>query len=593
MQYKRLTKIVMPLLLASAVATSLWFASPQTVEALNVNFSLPSSGTLGQTYSFSVTIDIEAQDVLPLQGAKLEILNASDTVVASCNDLPTADGTKGYTTTDTGNGAISVVATTSGTWAYSYSDNRVAYWDGTPYYFGYGYGYGSAGATITYAVTWTTPLNLGAGNYSIMVTITGNSGTSTTFSKESSTFSLVQQSTGGGGGGGGGGGPSGPGITSLAPYINADGVFNLDAIAKSEDGNVELVFTRGIQAKNRDGGALKSVSIKKMAEPPAAPADTSIIGLVYEFGPAGATFSPPITLTFHYDASGLPQGMDENKLVLATWDETSGKWVELQCSVDTTNHTISVSIEHLSIYTIIAHTRPASLKLSGLTVSPNEVEPGQSVSINVKISNSGDLSGTHDVNLKVNGVSEETKRITVAGGETQTVYFSLVRNGPGKYSVDINGLTGEFSVISVVPPTTTFSIGKLIISPAEAELGDIITISATISNTGEYDGIYHARLKINGVVMVTKEVSVNAGDSEVVSFDTSQDKEGVYTVEIGEASGTFTVKASQSVSPRVINWWLIGGCIVIVIAVATFVVLGIRRSSGSSNVPPTPPRIDG
>jgi hypothetical protein len=69
------------------------------------------------------------------------------------------------------------------------------------------------------------------------------------------------------------------------------------------------------------------------------------------------------------------------------------------------------------------------------------------------------------------------------------------------------------------------------------------------------------------------------GDSEIVSFDTSQDKEGVYTVEIGEASGTFTVKASQSVSPRVINWWLIGGFIFIVTAIAMFVVLSVKRSA--------------
>jgi hypothetical protein len=575
---KRIPKIVIPLLLALTVGASLWFASPQTVEALNVNFSLPSSGTLGQTYSFSVTIGIEAQDILPLQGAKLEIFNASDTVIAICDNLPTING--GIKDYSTSNGAIHIVATTSGTWAYSYSDNRVVYWEGIPYNFGYGYGYGSAGATLTYAATWTTPLNLGAGNYSVLVTITGNSSTSTTFSKESNTFSLVQQSTGGGGGGGGGGGaPSGPGITSLAPYISADGVFNLAAVAKSEDGNVDLVFAKGVQAKNKDGGALKSVSIKKMAEPPTAPTDSTIIGLIYEFGPTGATFSPAINLTFHYDVSSLPQGVDEKKLVLATWDETARKWVELQCSVDTANHTISVTIEHLSVYTIIAHTRPAALKISGLTVSPNKVDAGQSVSISVKVSNSGDLTGTYDVNLKVNGVSEKINQITVAGSESQTAYFSVVRNDPGKYTVDINGLTGEFFIISVIPPNATFSIGQLTITPVEAKLGEIIAISAVISNTSEYDGIYSAKLKINNIVLVTKEISVSAGDSEIVSFDTSQSEVGVYTVEIGDASGTFTIKASQNVAPRVINWWLIGGIIGIVVAVATFVWLSVKRSA--------------
>jgi hypothetical protein len=574
MTRERVSKIGVPLLLALAVAVSLWFASPQTVEALNVDFSFPQSQVLlGQTYSFSMTVGIQSPDVLPVQAADLDILNASNAVVLTCRDLPMDNGTRNYSASETGNGPVTVVATTSGGWQYGY-ENRMAYWEGTGHSLGYGYGYGGPYASITYAIAWTTPAGLAPGSYSVKITVKCNNG-NTTFSKtSSSTFTLVQQT---GVGGGGGGAPSSPGVTSIAIYTNSEGVFNLAAVAKSEDGNVELAFAKGVQAKTEDGGALRSVSITKMTDPPAPPADSSVVGLVYEIGPTGATFRPAVTLTFHFDASGFPKGIDEKKLVLATWDTTAQKWVELQGTVDATNHTISVSVEHLSVYAIIAHTRSPSLAVSELTISPQQADLGQSISISVKVSNSGDLTGTHTLTLRVNGVSEMTKEVSVIGGDSQSALFTVARDAPGTYRVDVNGLTGEFTIAALVTPTATFSVSQFSISPAEVGIGEIVTISIVVTDTSEYAGIYTATLKIDGAVTATEAVSLSAGESRTITFSTSRTASGVYHVEIGNVSGTFEVSASQPAPARVVNWWVISGIVVVIVAVATFIWLWLKR----------------
>lgn len=557
------------------MAASLWFASPQTAKALDIRFSsLPSSGTLGQTYTFSVTIDIQSGDVLPLLNAKLEIVNDSSGVIATCDNMPTNNGTRNYNAAETGNGTIAVTTSTNGAWTYGYG-NRSINWGGTGYAVGYGYGYGWPDASITYSIVWFTPNGLAAGNYAIKITINGNS----TFSKTSNTFALSRQTSGSGGSGGSSGGPSSPGITGLAAYTNSEGMFNLAAVAKSADGIAELAFAKGIQAKTRDRDPLKSVSIMKMADPPPAPADTTLIGPVYEFGPVGATFVPAATLMIHYDISSLSVGVDEKKLVIATWDATATKWVELPSSVDTMNRTISVSIEHLSVYTIFVHTRPAVLQISELTISPKQVDPGQLVNISVKVSNTGDLTGTYEINLKINGVSEAKKAITVPGGESQIVYFSTVGDDPGKYSIDANGVKGEFVVEPAVPSKATFSVSQLDVSPAEVDIGDTITISIIVTNISEHDGIYDAILKIDNLIAATKEISISAGASRTVSFATSEGVPGTYVVEIGDVFGSFKVNEVHSMPLRLTIWWLIGGIVAVLAAATMFVWLTIRRKA--------------
>ncbi len=57
MRDKSLPKIAIAIVLVMSIAISMWFATP--TKALDMTFpSLPTSGTLGSTYSFQVTVDI-------------------------------------------------------------------------------------------------------------------------------------------------------------------------------------------------------------------------------------------------------------------------------------------------------------------------------------------------------------------------------------------------------------------------------------------------------------------------------------------------------------------------------------------------------
>jgi len=230
-----------------------------------------------------------------------------------------------------------------------------------------------------------------------------------------------------------------------------------------------------------------------MDEPPPPPEDAHIIGLTYDLGPDGATFDPPIALTFTYDRDALPEGVAEEDLVLAYYDEESGEWVELVGVVDTENNTITASVPHFTTFAVIGRTppeeeevptvvppveeeeeeeepevvilpEPAAFSVSYLSVRPRlEVQPGETVTITVFVANTGGESGSYTAVLKINGVKEAEQTITVAAGESQDVSFSVAREEADSYAVTVDGLSGSFTVVA--PPEEQEEEEELPIEP--------------------------------------------------------------------------------------------------------------------------------
>jgi hypothetical protein len=216
-----------------------------------------------------------------------------------------------------------------------------------------------------------------------------------------------------------------------------------------------LTIPAGTKALDKNGNPLTTFTININTSPPAPPTGTNIIGLAYNFGPDGATFAPPITLTWSYDPNTLPSGVAEQDLVIAYYDVAAGTWVELPGTVNTTNDTITTPVSHFTVFAIIGKAKPAAfslISLSSLVISPTTVAPGEKVNISVSVANTGNLSGNFTVVLNINGVKEVEQSVTVAAGSSQTVSFSVAREKAGSYNVTIGGLNGSFTVAPAPAP---------------------------------------------------------------------------------------------------------------------------------------------
>ncbi len=111
---------------------------------------------------------------------------------------------------------------------------------------------------------------------------------------------------------------------------------------------------------------------------------------------------------------------------------------------------------------------PAAFTVSNLGISPATVGVGQSVTITADVTNTGDLEGTHTVTLKIDDVVVENKDVTVAGGATGNVSFTVSKNTTGTYQVAVDGQTGPFTVFSLTsePPILWIAVAVVVVVAA-------------------------------------------------------------------------------------------------------------------------------
>ncbi len=349
--------------------------------------------------------------------------------------------------------------------------------------------------------------------------------------------------------------------------------------ATSADGNLTITIPKDTVALDKYGKRLKILEVAIDETPPDPPEDAYIVGLAYDVGPAGATFDPVITFPWSYDPDALPEGVAEEDLVLAYYDEEAGEWVELDGVVDTENDTITTSVECFTFTTFaiigtVTPPAPAAFSVSSLSVLPAEVEPGETVTITMSVANTGGESGSYTVVLKINGVKGAEETVTIAAGESQDVSFSVTREEADTYAVTVDGLSGSFSVVP--PEPATFSVSYLSVSPRlEVEPGETVTITVLVANTGGESGSYTVVLKINGVKEAEERITVAAGGTETVAFSVTREEPGNYTVDVDGLSGSFTVVAL--VKPAGVNWPVLGGVIGGVIVVGLIIYFLVRR----------------
>jgi uncharacterized repeat protein (TIGR01451 family) len=79
-----------------------------------------------------------------------------------------------------------------------------------------------------------------------------------------------------------------------------------------------------------------------------------MVSHIFDLGPSGTTFATPSTLTLPYDESELPAGASEGSLAIYRHTSAGGSWERVGGDVDTTTNTVSVQIDHLSEYAVMA-----------------------------------------------------------------------------------------------------------------------------------------------------------------------------------------------------------------------------------------------
>ena len=255
--------------------------------------------------------------------------------------------------------------------------------------------------------------------------------------------------------GGGGGGGGARGITPISEFITPDGRLTKEIIAPSSDLRVYLTLPNGTYCTYGGSAFITWISIQALTNDDtirSIPEDSTKVTPVYEMEPDGATFNPPILCTFKYRDNELPEGADENNLTIMRWRAVSKRWEPLPSLVDPVKNIVTTTINSFSLYTLMISPSPARFEVSNLEISSDEVEINEEVMISILVTNTGDLPGDYDVTLRINYRTIEVRTVTVAGGKSANISFVVSQKSAGRYIIDINGVSGVFTVRSPEEP---------------------------------------------------------------------------------------------------------------------------------------------
>ncbi len=90
---------------------------------------------------------------------------------------------------------------------------------------------------------------------------------------------------------------------------------------------------------------------------------------------------------------------------------------------------------------------PANIYVKNVNVSSPQVSTNQEVTVYANVKNAGEVDGGFTAVLKINGQVEQTKSIALSGMAAKPVQFTIYKNTPGTYEVDVNGQKTYFTIM--------------------------------------------------------------------------------------------------------------------------------------------------
>jgi hypothetical protein len=186
--------------------------------------------------------------------------------------------------------------------------------------------------------------------------------------------------------------------------------------------------------------------------------------------------------------------------------------------------------------------KEAEFLVTDLTITPAEAEEAEPVLISANITNIGDLDGTYDANLTINGVLTQTQIVEVPGNKTSVIVeFTVIEENVGDYTVELGELTGSFKIIEAPPTASNIHLSQPVVKPYEGWVDDPITISVTANNPSGEDDKLSIRFSVDNSLVEVRRIELAAGTTTTVEFTYNATTEGKHTFTINSISGTFTI----------------------------------------------------
>ena len=139
------------------------------------------------------------------------------------------------------------------------------------------------------------------------------------------------------------------------------------------------------------------------------------------------------------------------------------------------------------------------------------------------------------------GADEQTVRIVYWDGSSWEAISSNLNTVSKLVTANINSF-GKYAVAVDILSSASFILSDLIVTPATVNPGEIVLVQATITNQGEITGNCRVSFTVNDVEVDTREIQLQPGQEQSLSYQIRRDEPGEYTVAVNDKLNWFVVE---------------------------------------------------
>lgn len=180
--------------------------------------------------------------------------------------------------------------------------------------------------------------------------------------------------------------------------------------------------------------------------------------------------------------------------------------------------------------------------VTSVSANRSTVLAGASVDVTATVVNRGDVSGSEQFGLALEGRPIEHREVTLDPGEAQSLTFVVTLYEPGEQTVGVGDRQTTVTVRKVEPSTAITSF-RLV--DRTIEVGETATLVATVANTGGATDEQTLTRDVFDQVVDRKTVTVPPGETRTVRFTQQFAGGGCYTMIVGDRSRTVRVRGEQ------------------------------------------------
>ncbi|WP_132057834.1 carboxypeptidase regulatory-like domain-containing protein [Halorussus amylolyticus] len=175
--------------------------------------------------------------------------------------------------------------------------------------------------------------------------------------------------------------------------------------------------------------------------------------------------------------------------------------------------------------------------------APDTAKRGDNVTLNATVENVGDVSETARIEYRIDDASEANTTVSLDAGDERYVEFVSKVAENATYGTYEHGVfspdDSETANVTVRRPNSgspaepaSLSVVEFSADPTEVTVGESVTVTATVENTGDQTGGAEFELFLDGDRIDRRTPMVAGGTTETMTFTAEPEKPGTHTLEL-------------------------------------------------------------